>query len=61
MKKIDNKYVFLILVGMIYLAIFIIDPIIFNSSLNYFLNLLIKIVPIFFLVFILMGCQKQWL
>ena len=58
MKKIENKYVFLILVGIIYLILFIVNPIIFKSSLNYFSNLLIKIIPIFVFVFILMSIMN---
>ena len=60
MKRIESKYVFLILVGIIYLILFIVNPVIFKSSLNYFLNLLVKIVPIFFLVFILMGIMNYF-
>jgi len=60
MKKIENKYVFLILVGMIYLVLFIVNKSIFESSLNYFSSLLVKIVPIFFLVFILMSITNYF-
>jgi len=60
MKRIESKYVFLILVGIIYLILFIVNPIIFKSSLSYFLNLLVKIVPIFFLVFVLMGIMNYF-
>ena len=55
MKKIENKYVFLILVGIVYLILLIINPVIFKSSLSYFSDLLIKIIPILFLVFVLMS------
>ena len=61
MKKIENKYVFLILVGVIYLILFITNENIFKSSLNYFLNLLIKIIPIFFLVFVLMSLSNYFI
>lgn len=60
MKKIENKYVFLILVGMVYSILFIVSPIVFESSLNYFLNLLVKIIPIFFLVFVLMSMMNYF-
>jgi len=60
MKKIENKYVFLILVGIVYLVLFITNKNIFNSSLNYFSNLLTKIIPIFFLVFILMSIMNYF-
>lgn len=61
MKKIENKYVFLILVGIIYLILFLVNQVVFKSSLNYFLNLLVKIIPIFILVFILMSIMNYFI
>ncbi len=60
MKKIENKYVFLILVGIIYLILFLVNQVVFKSSLTYFLNLLVKIIPIFILVFILMSIMNYF-
>ena len=60
MRKIENKYIFLILVGMIYLILFIVNKSVFDSSLGYFSNLLVKIIPIFFLVFVLMSIMNYF-
>ena len=60
MKRIDNKWVFLILVVIVYSILFFINQSVFELSLNYFSNLLIKIIPIFILVFILMSFMNYF-
>jgi len=60
MKKIKSKWGFLIILAVVYLVLFFTIKNIFESSLNYFLNLLVKIIPILFLVFILMSITNYF-
>lgn len=54
LKEIEGKWYFLVIIILAYFFIYIINFGLFSSSLNFFLNLLVKIIPIFVIIFFLM-------
>ena len=54
-KQISGSWFFFLLVILAYVILFFINKELSLSSLNFFYNILIKIIPIFILVFILMS------
>ncbi len=60
MKKL-NAWHFLILMVLIYAALFFFRPHIFFSSFNFFTKLFIKILPIFIFVFVLMVAVNRYM
>lgn len=60
-NKISKKIVFLLVVLGIYLAILIFDKELFLSSSKFFLNTILKIIPAFALVFVLMSIANYFI
>ncbi len=54
MKKISGSWYFLIVIILIYLFLLIFNFNLFSATLNFFYNILLKIIPIIILVFVLM-------
>jgi len=61
LKQIQISWWFLIIVLLMYIFLFFINNNLFNTSLLFFINLLKKIIPIFFLVFILMTITNYFI
>jgi uncharacterized membrane protein YraQ (UPF0718 family) len=59
-KQISGSWYFLLVVVLAYVILFFINQELFLSSLNFFSNILIKIIPIFVLVFILMSLANYF-
>ncbi len=60
-KKISGNWYFLIITILIYLFILIFKQDLFFSSLNFFNEIILKIIPIFILVFILMVLTNYFI
>ncbi len=61
LKQISGQGYFLISVILIYLILFIFKLEIFNSSLIFFNQIILKVIPIFILVFILMSLSNYFI
>lgn len=61
LRQISGSWWFLIIVIIIYILILFINQDIFLSSINFFGNIILKIIPIFILVFILMFIVNQFI
>ncbi|MBA7709319.1 hypothetical protein ES703_118233 [subsurface metagenome] len=61
LKQISKSWYFLLIVILSYLFLFIFKQNLFFSSLNFFYNVLLKIIPIFILVFILMSITNYFI
>jgi len=60
-KKVSGSWYFLIVIGLIYFTLLIFKQDLFFSSLNFFGKILLKIIPIFILVFILMSLTNYFI
>jgi len=60
LKQISKSWYFLLIIILAYLFLFIFKQNLFFSSLNLFYNILLKIIPIFILVFILMSITNYF-
>ena len=61
LKNISASWYFLSIIILIYIVIFLTNYNFFSSCLNFFFNILIKIIPIFILVFILMAITNYFI
>ncbi len=61
LKQIQVSWWFFIIILLIYICLFFINKNLFNESFLFFINLLQKIIPIFFLVFILMSLTNYFI
>lgn len=61
LKQISGSWYFLIIILLIYLLLFIFRQDLFSSSLNFFYNILLKIIPVFILVFVLMSLTNYFI
>ena len=61
LKQISGSWYFLITILLIYLLLFIFRKDLFSSSMNFFYNILLKIIPIFILVFVLMSLSNYFI
>jgi len=61
LKQISGSWYFLIIILLIYLLLFIFRQDLFSLSLNFFYNILKKIIPIFILVFVLMSLTNYFI
>ncbi len=53
-KNISKAWYFVLIMLIIYSALYFLNPNLFNKSINFFTNIIIKIIPIFILIFFLM-------
>ncbi len=60
-KKISGTWFFFMFMVMLYLLLFFVNPNLYISSLIFFRQILIKIIPIFFLVWILMVLTNYFI
>jgi len=60
-KKISGSWYFLIFVILIYFILLIFKQDLFSSSLNFFNEIILKIIPIFILIFILMTLTNYFI
>jgi uncharacterized membrane protein YraQ (UPF0718 family) len=60
-KNISSSWYFLIIVILIYLILFILNQNLFLQSLNFFYKIILKIIPIFAIVFILMAISNYFI
>lgn len=61
LKKISGSWYFLIGMLIIYLTLFFIKKDLFSLSISFFYNILLKIIPIFILVFLLMSLTNYFI
>ena len=61
LKQISGSWYFLIIILFIYLGLFAFKQDIFSSSINFFYSILLKIIPIFILVFVLMSLTNYFI
>ncbi len=61
LKQISGSWYFLIFILLIYLLLSVFKPILFSSSLNFFYNILLKIIPVFILIFTLMALTNYFI
>jgi len=61
LKQLSGSWYFLIIVLLIYLCLFIFGQNLFFSSLKLFYDILLKIIPIFILVFVLMSLSNYFI
>jgi len=61
LKQISGAWYFLIGMLIVYLFLFLIRQDLFSSSINFFYNILLKIIPVFILVFILMAITNYFI
>jgi len=61
LKQISGSWHFLIIILLIYLLLFIFRQDLFSLVINFFYNILLKIIPIFILVFILMSLTNYFI
>ncbi|MCK5416700.1 hypothetical protein KAI92_04700 [Candidatus Parcubacteria bacterium] len=59
LEKIEEKWLFLIIVFLMYFVLWLVDSVKFLEVLYYFLNLLKEIIPVLFLVFFLMFISSM--
>jgi len=60
-NKISGTWYFLIIVILIYLILFILKQDLFLQSLNFFYKIILKIIPVFVIVFILMALSNYFI
>jgi len=60
-KQISGSWYFLIGISIVYLILFFIRQDLFSSSINFFYNIILKIIPVFILVFILMTITNYFI
>jgi len=60
LKEVSKVWYFLFIVIGIYVLLFFIKQNLFFSSLDYFLNIFVKIIPVFVLVFIFMAISNYF-
>jgi len=61
LKDISKSWYYLFAVIIIYLILFFYNKILFLSSLNFFLNILKNIIPVFLLIFVLMTLTNYFI
>lgn len=61
LKKISGQSYFLIGVLIVYFLLFLFRQDSFFSSLNFFYNIILKIIPVFVLIFVLMGLTNYFI
>ena len=61
LNNIGNSWVFLIIVLLIYLVILFLDINLFNSCLEFFYKIFVKILPVFVFVFVLMVVTNYFI
>jgi len=61
LKQLSGSWYFLIIIFLIYLLLFIFRQDLFSSSLNLFYDILLKIIPIFIIVFVLMTLSNYFI
>ena len=61
LKQISGAWYFLIGMLIVYLFLFLIRQDLFSSSINFFYNIILKIIPVFILVFILMAITNYFI
>ena len=61
LKQISIAWWFLLVVVVAYAVLYFIKPETFSSSLNFFVNILGKVIPIFILVFVLMSLTNYFI
>ena len=61
LKQISGSWYFLIVILLMYLGLFIFRQDMFSSSISFFYNILLKIIPIFILVFVLMSLTNYFI
>jgi len=61
LRQISKSWYFLLIVILFYLLLFILKQNLFFSSLDFLYNILLKIIPIFVLVFILMAMANYFI
>ena len=61
LKQISGAWYFLIGMLIVYLCLFFIRQDLFFSSINFFYNIILKIIPVFILVFILMAITNYFI
>ena len=61
LNKISGSWYFLIIILVIYLLFFIFNQNIFFLSLDFFNGIILKIIPIFVLVFVLMALSNYFI
>lgn len=60
-KQISGSWYFLIIILLIYLGLFIFKQDIFSSSIIFFYNIILKIIPVFIFVFVLMSLTNYFI
>jgi len=61
LKQISGSWYFLIIVILTYVFLFIVKQSLFFSSLNFFSKIILKIIPIFILVFVIMAITNYFI
>ena len=61
LKRVSFAWWFLIVVVLAYIVLYFIKSETFFSSLNFFVNILNKVIPIFILVFVLMSLTNYFI
>ena len=61
LKQISGVGYFLIGMLIVYLFLFLIKPNLFSTSMNFFYDIILKIIPVFILVFILMAITNYFI
>ena len=60
-KQISGSWYFLIIILLIYLGLFVFKQDIFSSSIIFFYNIILKIIPVFIFVFVLMSLTNYFI
>jgi len=60
LQQILKAWLFLIIVVVVYILLFFIRQDLFFSSVNYFFNIFLKIIPVFVLIFVLMAISNYF-
>ncbi len=60
LKQISGSWYFLIIILLIYFGLFIFRQDLFSSGINFFYKILLKIIPVFILVFVLMSLTNYF-
>jgi len=61
LKEIGGAWFFLIGIILVYIIILFVNFDLFNSSIGFFLDILVKVIPIFVLVFVLMAITNYFI
>ncbi len=61
LKQVSASWYFLTVMALVYLLLFIFDKALFFPALNFFYHLLLKIIPIFILIFVLMALTNYFI